>query len=104
MDGGPSIYVHGDDGFLLTFLQSTVLTVLPAVNLQPEWIRILLLLLLLLMMMERFNIVNSLHRFTITINPGTWSYLNYIDRLSIISVQLAVLVSANEEVEAEKVE
>lgn len=43
VDGGPSIYVHGDDGFLLTFLQSTVLTVLPAVNLQPEWIRILLL-------------------------------------------------------------
>lgn len=59
---------------------------------------------MLMMMMERFNIVNSLHRFTITINPGTWSYLNYIDRLSIISVQLADLVSANEEVEAEKVE
>lgn len=96
MVGLVSIYVHGDDGFLLTFLQSTVLTVLPAVNLQPEWIRILLLL-LLMMMMERFNIVNSLHRFTITINPGTWSYLNYIDRLSIISVQLADLVSANEE-------
>lgn len=59
---------------------------------------------MLMMMMERFNIVNSLHRFAITINPGTWSYLNYIDRLSIISVQLADLVSANEGLEAEKVE